>query len=153
MSNHVLTMGTFDLMHPGHVHLFSVCRKIAGDGGTVTVAVNPDAFIVAFKGHPPIQTYDERAALVGSCRYVTSVVPNLSGADAKPVIEQVRANFLIIGDDWATRDYHAQLSTTPDWLAEHGIALLYLERRGALSSTDLKARIRQEGQALAWKRG
>lgn len=142
--NHVLTMGTFDLMHPGHVHLFSVCRLIAGTGGDVTVAVNPDAFIAQFKGRPPIQTYEERAALVGACRYVDRVVPNLAGPDARPTIEQARPNFLLIGEDWAGRDYHAQLSTSPEWLAEHGIALLYVERRPGLSSTDLKARIRKD---------
>lgn len=138
----VLTLGTFDLMHPGHVHLFRQCRGIAGDDGKVVACVNRDEFIEQFKGRRPVQTFEERSELVRACRYVDDVYAT-PGPDAKPMIDSVLPDFLVIGVDWAPpKDYYAQLQITPEYLAERNIALLFLDRIGGYSSTELKARIR-----------
>ena len=41
----VLTLGTFDLFHEGHVNLLARCRMLAGRNGLVVVALNPDEFV------------------------------------------------------------------------------------------------------------
>lgn len=141
--NTVLTLGTFDLPHAGHMYLFETCRKIAGQQGWVHVAVNPDEFILEFKGRSPVQTFAERMSILRSNRHIDRLYPT-PGPDAKPLIEEVKPNFLVIGVDWAPpKDYHAQLQITPEYLEERGIALLYLDRIGGHSSTSLKARIRE----------
>lgn len=138
----VLTMGTFDLPHTGHFHLFEQCRKIAGEGGEVHVGVNPDEFIAQFKGRPPVQTYEERTSILRGSRWI-DFIHQTPGPDAKPLIELVQPDFLVIGVDWAPpKDYYGQLQITQEWLAEREIALLYLDRLGDHSSTNLKARIR-----------
>src|SRR6478736_6283838 len=140
MPNVVLTLGTFDLPHVGHMHLFETCRKIAGREGWVHVAVNPDEFIAQFKGRPPVMTYEERTAILRSNKHIDRLYPT-PGPDAKPLIEEVNPNFLVIGVDWAPpKDYYAQLQITPEYMAEKGITLLYVDRIGNHSSTDLKAR-------------
>jgi cytidyltransferase-like protein len=143
VTNNVLTLGTFDLPHAGHMYLFEQCRKIAGREGWVHVAVNPDEFIEEFKGRPPIQTYMERVAILSSNKNIDRIYPT-PGADAKPLIEEVNPSFIVIGVDWAPpKDYYAQLQITPEYLAERGIGLLFLDRVGGHSSTNLKARIRE----------
>jgi glycerol-3-phosphate cytidylyltransferase len=139
----VLTLGTFDLPHPGHMYLFEQCRAIAGRKGEVNVAVNPDWFIEKFKGRAPVQTWAERAAILGAVKFIDRIWET-PGPDAKPLIEEVNPDFLVIGVDWAPpKDYYGQLQITQEWLADRHIALLYLDRLGDLSSTNLKARIRE----------
>lgn len=138
----VLTMGTFDTLHPGHVHLFEVCARMAGPDGKVVATVNTDRFVSEYKGRPPAQSETDRRRMVTALRSVSDVYL-LDQHDAKPMIEMVKPDFLVIGVDWAPpKDYHAQLQVTPDWLDERGIALLFLDRLGAHSSTNLKASIR-----------
>ena len=138
----VLTLGTFDLPHTGHMYLFEQCARIAGEDGSVVVAVNPDEFIERFKGRRPVQTLMERKSIVRASRYV-DVVETTPGEDAKPLIELIEPDFIVIGSDWAPpKDYYAQLQITQEYLVEKGIALLYLDRLGDHSSTNLKERIR-----------
>ena len=139
----VLTLGTFDLPHSGHMHLFEQCRKIAGSGGEVHVAVNPDWFIEQFKGRSPVQSWAERVSILSAVKYIDTL-HETPGPDSKPLIESINPDFLVIGSDWAPpKDYYAQLQITQEWLAERDIALLYLDRMGDHSSTNLKARIRE----------
>ena len=139
----VLTMGTFDLPHPGHYYLFKQCRAIAGKKGEVHVGLNPDEFIREFKGRPPVQSFDERLGILHGIKYIDHI-HQTPGADAKPLISEVSPDFLVIGVDWAPpKDYYGQLQITQEWLADRHIALLYLDRLGDHSSTNLKARIRE----------
>lgn len=140
----VLTMGTFDLPHSGHMYLFKQCRAIAGQDGEVHVGVNPDEFIQEFKGRLPAQPLDERLAILFAVKYI-DYLHATPGADAKSLIERVNPDFIVIGSDWAPpKDYYGQLSITQEWLADRDIALLFLDRLGDTSSTNLKTRIRNE---------
>lgn len=142
MANRVLTMGTFDLTHPGHFYLFETCRRLAGDDGSVVVGLNSDEFVAEFKGKPPVLSFEERFALVFGCKWVDTV-RRTPGPDAKPLIEDVRPSLLVIGSDWAHKDYYGQLQITQQFLEDYGIDLLYLDRRGDISTTQLKERIRE----------
>lgn len=143
----ILTLGSFDLLHSGHVELFEACRRIVGPEGRVVVSVNTSEFIASFKASPPVQTTEERVTLVNSVRYVDEVV-ELNQHDAKPTIEWAKPDFLIIGSDWATArsdgsTYLEQLQVTAPWLRERKIILLYQFREGLYSSTSLKERVRE----------
>ena len=137
----VYTGGTFDLFHSGHVAFLRSCKRIAGKDGRVVVSLNTDEFIAAYKGKPPIMSFDERKAVLMACRYVDSVVANVGGEDSKPAIENVLPDFVVIGDDWARKDYYAQMQFTQDWLDGNKIQLIYVPYTNGVSSTDIKARI------------
>jgi glycerol-3-phosphate cytidylyltransferase len=133
----IYTGGTFDLFHSGHVAFLERCAAL----GEVVVALNTDEFIEAYKGKPPVMTYAEREKVLLSCKFVTAVIPNWGGADSKISIELVKPDLVVIGSDWARRDYYTQMSFTQDWLDNRGIGLCYIPYTQGVSSTDIKQRI------------
>ena len=137
----VYTGGTFDLFHSGHVKFLRQCKRIAGLDGRVVVSLNTDEFIEAYKGKAPVMSFDERKAVLMACRYVDSVVENIGGVDSKPAILNVLPDFVVIGDDWAKKDYYAQMQFTQAWLDELKIVLCYVPYTAGISTTELKKRI------------
>jgi glycerol-3-phosphate cytidylyltransferase len=134
----VYTGGTFDLFHSGHANFLRVC---AGISDTVVVSLNTDEFIEAYKGKPPIISYQDRYEVLMACKYVDWVIPNSGGADSKPAIEEASPNIIAIGSDWARRDYYAQMGFSQDWLDDRGISLIYIPYTAGISSTAIKARL------------
>ncbi|MEZ6038799.1 MAG: adenylyltransferase/cytidyltransferase family protein [Planctomycetota bacterium] len=138
----VYTGGTFDILHRGHMNLLRQCRKLAGPNGTVVVGLNNDAFIERYKKRPPMLCYEDRAAVLEACRYVDEVVDNVGDEDSKVVLEQVCPDYVVIGTDWAKRDYYAQMQFTQAWLDERDISLVYVPYTEGICSTDVRERIR-----------
>lgn len=134
----VYTGGTFDLFHSGHAELLRRCSEL----GRVVVALNTDEFIEQYKGRKPIMDYAEREAVLLACRYVDEVVPNIGGADSKISIDLVQPDLIVIGSDWAYKDYHAQMQFDQEWLDKRGIGLAYVPYTKGISSTDIKTRLR-----------
>ena len=141
MGKIIYTGGTFDLFHSAHVRFLKACRRLAGDDGVVVVSLNQDAFIWAYKHKSPIMSFDERKEILLGCKYVDRVIANVGGADSKPAIESVMPDFIVIGDDWARRDYYAQMQFTQAWLDDLEIQLVYVPYTQGISTTDLKRRI------------
>lgn len=133
----VYTGGSFDLFHAGHVQFLKRCAEL----GSVTVSLNTDEFIIAYKGKGLVMNYEERKSVLESCRYVDRVVPNIGGADSRLTIDLVKPDLIVIGSDWARRDYYAQMQFDQDWLDERGIGLAYIPYTAGISSTDIKARL------------
>lgn len=128
----ILTIGSFDTPHLGHAILFQRCQEL----GNLTVGVNSDEFIEAYKGKRPLYTYEERATLISKLGY--TVMKNDSAG--RELINQVQPDIIVIGSDWATRDYLAQIDVNQDYLDENNISLLYVPYTQGISSTDIKRR-------------
>ena len=133
----VYTGGTFDLYHSGHSNFLARCAEL----GKVVVALNTDEFIESYKGKPPVISFEDRRAVLLSCRSVSEVIPNFGGADSKTAIEITAPDIVAIGSDWARRDYYSQMGFTQDWLDDRGISLLYIPYTTGISSTAIKARL------------
>ena len=136
----VYTGGTFDLFHYGHVNLLHQCREIAG-GGRVTVALNTDEFSNSYK-QPTVMSLAERMQVVAACRYVDDVIVNLGGADSKPAILSVLPNVIVVGDDWAGKDYNRQMGFSAEWLARYNIQVLFVPYTSSISTTKIRQRLR-----------
>lgn len=134
----VYTGGTFDLLHAGHVAFLNRCAEY----GDVVVSLNTDEFISAYKGRPPVMSYAEREAVLYGLRAVSEVIPNRGGADSTIAIEDVKPDLIVIGSDWARRDYYAQMGFDQDWLDKRGIGLMYIPYTKGISTTDIKSRLR-----------
>jgi glycerol-3-phosphate cytidylyltransferase len=137
----IYTGGTFDLFHSGHVELLRRLKHMAGPGGRVIVSLNTDEFVEKFKGNKPVMSYKERFAVVSACKYVDLVVENYGGADSKPVILDVKADFVVAGTDWSDKDYMKQMGFTREWLEENNVGFGFLPYTDGVSSTDIKKRI------------
>lgn len=133
--------GTFDLLHRGHVKFLETCKKIAGEDGKVIVSLNTDEFIEKFKGKKPIMSYEEREALLYGLWMVDEVIENTGGEDSKPAILSVMPDFIVIGSDWAKKDYYKQMSFTQEWLDKNNITLCYVPYTEGISTTEIKRRI------------
>lgn len=139
--NTVYTGGTFDLFHSGHVNLLRKCREIAGSNGKVVVSLNTDEFIIEYKGEPPICSQQERIAVLNACAYVDEVILNIGGSDSKPAIEIANPTYIVIGSDWAKKDYYKQMGFDQDYLDAKDISLVYVPYTKNISSTEIKRRL------------
>jgi glycerol-3-phosphate cytidylyltransferase len=133
----VYTGGSFDLPHPGHYRLL----ERAAQFGDVVVSLNLSSFSEQYKGKKLVLSYEERREILLACKWVTDVVPNIGGADSKPAIELVKPNFILVGSDWAERDYHKQMGFTQDWLDARDISLVYVPYSRDVSTTDIRKRV------------
>lgn len=135
----VLTIGTFDTPHLGHAYLFRECERY----GNVTVGINSDEFVERYKGTTPLFKYQERAALISVLGY--SVVKNASAG--RECIEAVAPDVLVIGSDWARRDYYSQIDVDQDFMDLNGITMVYVPRVPNLSSTEIKERVQSNSNS------
>ena len=144
----VLTMGTFDILHSGHIFLFEQCRKIAGPNGEVVVTANSDEFVKMYKGQYPAQNIDDRLAVLQSIKHIDYVETLTSQEDTESMINYVfdyptADRFMVIGSDWAPpKDYPKQLGVDEGFFVRNGISLLYIPRTDEHSSTNIKNRVR-----------
>ena len=144
----VLTIGSFDGLHVGHLELLNESRRIADRlGAALIVAVNSDEFITAYKGRHPLYPYTHRVEMLDALAAVDAVVKNIGNEDAKPVIEVVNPVLLTIGDDWLDLDleggkderrYFEQLNVTRIWMLEHNLRVEYIPRTRGISSTAIR---------------
>lgn len=133
-------MGTFDLLHPGHLHLLRWCRRLAGADGTVVATVNSDAFVERYKGRPAAMGEADRRRMVEAIQYVDRCFFHTEGPNAAPTIDALlpHGGAIAIGADWRDRDYLGQLGVTQGWLDERGIVVVYVPLLAGHSSTALR---------------
>ncbi|WP_380056181.1 glycerol-3-phosphate cytidylyltransferase [Falsihalocynthiibacter sp. SS001] len=122
----VITYGTFDLFHAGHVHLLRRCRAL---GDRLIVGCSTDEFNLN-KGKKAVFSYEDRAEILKSCRYVDEVLPEESWDQKVRDVQSNDVQIFAIGDDWAGQF---------DFLAdETGCVVTYLPRTPSISTTDVR---------------
>ncbi|MBL4627072.1 MAG: adenylyltransferase/cytidyltransferase family protein [Roseicyclus sp.] len=125
MGKRIITYGTFDLFHIGHVRLL---KRLAGLGGHLTVCVSTDEFN-AIKGKKTVIPFEQRAEILGACRYVDNVLPENDWAQKRDDIMREKIDIFAMGDDWS-----GKFNDLSD-LCE----VFYLPRTEDISSTSMKA--------------
>ncbi|WP_345740350.1 adenylyltransferase/cytidyltransferase family protein [Halomonas getboli] len=124
MPSTVITYGTFDMFHIGHLNLL---RRIAGLGERLIVAVSTDEFN-AGKGKRTLIPFEQRAEIVRSIRYVDEVIPELSWEQKVEDVQRYAVSTFAIGDDWQGHF---------DFLRPY-CEVVYLPRTEGVSTTELK---------------
>lgn len=96
----VFTNGCFDLLHPGHLQVFSRCRELAGQSGAVVVGLNSDESCARLKGPGrPIMDEDARATMVVHLKYVDHVITFEEDTPIK-LIEALSPDVIVKGGDY-----------------------------------------------------
>ncbi len=122
----VLTYGTFDLLHHGHIRILQRAKTL---GDFLVVAVSTDEFN-AGKGKKAYHDYETRKEIVESIRYVDLVIPEYSWDQKIDDVKKYEIDIVVMGDDWADSDRF-------DYLREH-CELVFLPRTDGVSTTDIK---------------
>ena len=94
----VITFGTFDVLHVGHVR---VLNRAAELGDRLVVGVSSDALNFSKKGRNPVFSQDERMEIVSNIKVVDAVFVEESLELKRDYVVQHSADVLVMGDDWA----------------------------------------------------
>ena len=92
----VLTYGTFDLLHIGHIKLLQRAKAL---GDYLVVGVSTDEFNNV-KGKKSVYSFAERTDIIKSISYVDEVIPEKSWDQKAEDIRKHNVNILVMGDDW-----------------------------------------------------
>ena len=120
----VITFGTFDVFHVGHVR---VLQRAAELGDRLVVGVSSDALNLAKKGRAPVFNEDERLEIISSLRVVDGVFLEESLEKKRDYIVEQHADVLVMGDDWTGKF---------DWVKDV-CDVVYLPRTPSVSTTGL----------------
>ncbi|THB63250.1 MAG: glycerol-3-phosphate cytidylyltransferase [Spirochaetaceae bacterium] len=129
MGKTVITYGTFDMFHIGHLNLL---RRLKEMGDRLIVAVSTDEFNQT-KGKKAMIPYAQRSAIVQAIRYVDLVIPEESWEQKLTDIADHQIDIFAIGDDWQGKFDHLK-----ELCEVH-----YLERTKDVSSSELKASLKR----------
>ena len=128
MSRTVITFGTFDVFHVGHLR---VVERAASLGDRLVVGGSADALNERKKGRSPVYSQAERMEIVAALRAVDEVFLEESLEQKRDYILEHGADVLVMGDDWAGK------------FDEFGdiCEVVYLPRTPAISTTALIEKI------------
>lgn len=123
----VITYGTFDLLHYGHINLLKRAKKL---GDYLIVALSTDEFNWDEKGKKCYFSYEKRKELLEAIRYVDLVIPE-NGWDQKVSdMKEYHVDTFVMGDDWAGKFDFIEDETKAN--------VVYLPRTPEISTTQIK---------------
>jgi len=122
----VITYGTYDLLHYGHINLL---RRAKALGDYLIVVLSSDEFNWNEKHKKTYFTYEQRKQLLESIRYVDLVIPENSWQQKRNDVHEYHVDTFVMGDDWQGKF---------DFLKEEGIDVIYLPRTPEISSSQMK---------------
>lgn len=122
----VITYGTFDLLHYGHINLLKRAKAL---GDYLVVVVSSDEFNWNEKQKKCYFSYEQRKALVEAVRYVDLVIPETNWEQKRTDVHEYHIDTFVMGDDWKGKF---------DYLEEEGVEVVYLPRTPEISTSQIK---------------
>lgn len=127
----VLTYGTFDLLHYGHIRLL---KRAAAIGDYLVVAASTDEFN-AEKGKVAFHPYSTRKEMLEAIRYVDLVIPESSWEQKINDVKEYHIDVVVMGGDWEGSDRFEYLKEFCE--------VVYLDRTEGVSTTDIKENLKK----------
>ncbi|GAA5088530.1 glycerol-3-phosphate cytidylyltransferase [Paenalcaligenes hermetiae] len=125
----IITYGTFDLLHYGHINLL---RRAKQQGDYLIVALSTDEFNWKSKQKKCFFDYEKRKHLLEAVRYVDLVIPENSWDQKVEDVKMYHVDTFVMGDDWQGKF---------DFLKDY-CEVIYLPRTPEISTTQIKADIK-----------
>lgn len=122
----VITYGTFDLLHYGHINLL---RRAKEQGDYLIVVLSTDEFNWNMKQKKCYFPYEQRKQLLEAIRYVDLVIPEENWEQKRTDVKEYHVDKFVMGDDWRGKF---------DFLEEEGVEVVYLPRTPEISTTAIK---------------
>src|SRR5690606_13515921 len=120
----VITYGTFDLIHHGHINILRRAKYL---GDYLIVVLSSDEFN-AIKGKAAYHSYEERKLILEAIKYVDEVIPEHNWGQKVSDIKDHNVDLFVMGSDWENKF---------DELKEH-CEVIYLPRTDGISTTKIK---------------
>ncbi|MGB8002158.1 MAG: glycerol-3-phosphate cytidylyltransferase [Anaerobacillus sp.] len=120
----VLTYGTFDLLHWGHINLLKRAKDL---GDHLVVAISTDEFN-EIKNKKAYHSYENRKLILEAIRYVDEVIPEEHWEQKVDDVKNHDVDIFVMGDDWEGKF---------DFLKDH-CEVIYLPRTAGISTTKIK---------------
>ena len=121
----VITYGTFDLLHYGHINLLQRAKE---RGDYLIVAFSTDRFNRE-KNKKSYFSYEERLTLLKAIKYVDEVIEEDGWEQKISDINKYGINVVVMGNDWEGKF---------DYLKKYGVDVIYLSRTPEISTTKIK---------------
>ncbi len=125
----VITYGTFDLLHYGHINLLRRAKEL---GDYLIVALSTDEFNWNEKGKKSYFSYEQRKKLLEAIRYVDLVIPEENWDQKIADVREFRVDTFVMGDDWEGKF---------DFLKAY-CEVVYLPRTPEISTTQIKRELK-----------
>ena len=135
----VYTVGTFDLLHVGHLDLLNHCKTL---GDILVVGVASDEVVTLYKPNLPVVPLDQRMEMLRALSCVDIVrsyheLEYISGCKA------VNADIFVIGEDWGVKSHNLDVDT---YLKEMGKKITQIPYSPRTSSTKIKQMVLAQTQ-------
>lgn len=130
----VITYGTFDLFHIGHLNLLKRAKEL---GDYLIVAISTDEFNLKEKGKVCEIPFAQRKMIVEAIKYVDLVIPEESWNQKATDVSKHEVDTFVMGSDW---------SGEFDFLEDHGVNVVYLDRTPDISSSMIKINLKNKSE-------
>jgi len=127
----VYTVGTFDLLHVGHLALLEYCATL---GNTVAVGVASDEVVKLYKPNIPVIPLEQRIAMLQALSCVNIVLP-YHELDYLSICKEVKADIFVIGEDWGRKPHNQDVENYFNVQGKKVVQIKYNPRN---SSTKIK---------------
>ena len=130
MSKRILTYGTFDFLHIGHINIL---RRAKEFGSFLAVGLSTDEFNRE-KHKQSYSAFAERKTILEAIRFVDLVIPEQRWEQKAEDVKRLNIDIFVMGDDWVGKF---------DFLKEH-CEVVYLARTENISSSLIKSGLAQQ---------
>ncbi len=126
----IITYGTFDLFHRGHLEILRRAKEL---GDYLIVVVSSDEFNWNQKQKRCVYSYDDRSSIVSAIKYVDEVIPETCWEQKISDVKDNNVDIFVMGHDWTGKF---------DFLKDF-CEVVYLPRTDGVSSTEIKALVKE----------
>lgn len=130
----VYTVGTFDLLHVGHLALLEYCKSL---GGILVVGVASDRVVNSYKPNVPVIPLEQRMEMLNALNCV-DFVRSYDELEYVSGCKEVNADIFVIGEDWGNKPHNIEVES---YLKSEGRQLKQVSYNPRTSSTRIKQNV------------
>ncbi|PCJ22775.1 MAG: cytidylyltransferase [SAR86 cluster bacterium] len=135
----VYTVGTFDLLHVGHLALLEYCKSL---GGEVAVGVAADEVVSSYKRKTPVIPLEQRMEMIKALRCVDVVRPYYE-LEYVSGCKELKPDIFVIGEDWGDKPHNTDVE---DYLKSEGKKIIQVSYNPKTSTTKIKQNVIAQSQ-------
>ena len=137
----VYTVGTFDLLHVGHLALLEQCRSL---GDVVAVGVASDSVVNSYKPNVPVIPLDQREEMLKALSCVDIVRPYYE-LEYVSACKELNVDIFVVGEDWGNKLHNIDVES---YLNANGKKIIQVDYNPRTSSTSIKNDVTAQNSML-----